>query len=60
MESDGELDNYFDEEINDFVFKRFELIEFNLYIFIENLLMFIYFRSIWNNCILVSFYFLFV
>lgn len=54
MESDGELDNYSDEEINDSVPKRFELTELNLYILSENSPMFIYLRSTWNNCILKS------
>lgn len=57
MESLGELDNYSDEEMNDSVTKRFELTELNLYILTENSPMFIYLRSTWNNCILVSFSF---
>ena len=58
MESLGELDNYSDEELNDSVPKRYELAELNLYILTENSPMFIYFRSTWNNCILVSSHFL--
>ena len=60
MESLGELDNYSDEEINDSVPKRYELTELNLYILTENSPMFIYLRSTWNNCILVSSHFLYV
>ena len=55
VESLGELDNYSDEEINDFVPMKYELTELNLYILTENSPMFIYLRSTWNNCILVSF-----
>lgn len=55
IESLGELDNYSDEEINDLVPKKYELTELNLYILTENSPMFIYLRSTWNNCILVSF-----
>jgi len=58
MESLGELDNnYSDEEMNNSVTKRVELTELNLYILTENSPMFIYLRSTWNNCILVSFSF---
>ena len=60
MESLGELDNYSDEEINDSVPKRFELTQLNLYILTENSPMFIYLKSTWNNCILVSSCFLYV
>ena len=55
MESLEDLDNcYSDEEINDSAPKTFELTELNLYILTENSPMFIYLRSTWNNCILVS------
>ena len=50
----GELDNYSDEESNDFVPKKVELAELHLYILTENSPMFMHLRSTWNNCILVS------
>lgn len=57
MESLGELDNYSDEENNVSAPKNFESTELNLYILTENSPMFMYLRSTWNNCILVSFSF---
>lgn len=51
-----QLDSYSDEDSNDSVHKKDKLAEVNLYILTENSPMFMYLRSTWNNCILVSFY----